>query len=528
MTTAPISMSHAPGEYLHSFPGGVKLRHYKRMSCLHPIARPPMPDKLSLPLKQHVGSIAEPVVTVGQTVLKGELLAKPNNPFGALLHAPTSGYISAIDQQPVISPEHATGACITLIPDNEDIWHPSCQRMIPDWRHMPKHELIEHIATAGIVGLGGAVFPTHRKLNTDFAPPIKTLILNGAECEPYISCDEMLMREHPEEVLLGGQILAHALETVEHIIIALEDQMGEVEDDFQRARRLIDDPRIRICRVRTIYPEGGERQLIKVLTGLEVPSGGYPQQLGIVCVNVGTAWSVKRALVDRVPLIERVVTVTGAVNDPRNWLTLLGTPVSHLLKISGGFKQNVSRLVMGGPIMGMAISDDSISITKGFNCLLALQTHQLRNPQQSMPCINCTECVRVCPAKLMPQMLFHSIRTDNTADSSNLSLQDCIECGCCDLVCPSHIPLTEYFRWGKSQLRSRLHEQQRATKSELRYRARETRLKTEQDQKQQRRVARQQAASDQQLAQQNIAAALARVRNKQAAPEKPNDQDSDK
>lgn len=525
-----IVLPHAPGEYLHNFPGGVKLRHFKQMSCQHPIAQPPMPERLVLPLQQHIGDIAEPLVKPGQRVLKGEVLARPATQFGALLHASTSGTIQAIDQQPVIDREHSSGRCITLLPDREDEWHPDCQRMIPDWRHMPAEELIRRIAEAGIVGLGGAVFPTHRKLDSHFSQPIKTLILNGAECEPYISCDEMLMRQHPEQILLGSQILARALGTVEHIIIALEDQMGEVEDDFKRAQRLIDDPRIRICRVRTIYPEGGERQLIKVLTNAEVPSGGYPQQLGIVCVNVGTAWSVKRALVDRVPLIERVVTVSGAVNDPRNWLTLLGTPVSHLIKISGGLKPNVSRLVMGGPVMGMAIRDDAMSVTKGFNCLLAMQGKQLRNPEQSLPCINCSECVRVCPARLMPQMLYDSVRTGNTAQSSKLALFDCIECGCCDLVCPSHIPLTEYFRLGKSQLRSSLREQQRADKSEQRHQARDQRLEAQQQAREQRRAARKHAADDQQQAKQNIAAALARVRNKQTAKQadiadKPKDAD---
>jgi len=518
---------HAPGEYLHNFPGGVKLRHFKSISCLHPPVRPPMPEYLSLPLKQHVGDAAEALVKVGQNVLKGELLAKPSSDFGAFLHAPTSGQITAIDQQPVISRERHLNTCITLVPDHKDEWHPDCQRIITDWRQMPAQEIIQHIQAAGVVGLGGAVFPTHRKLNNNFKQPIKTLILNGAECEPYISCDEMLMRQHPEQILLGGQILARAIGTIEHIIVALEDQMGEIETDFQRALKLSDDPRIRICRVRTIYPEGGEKQLIKVLTGLEVPAGGYPQQLGIVCVNVGTAWSVKRALVDRMPLIERFVTVTGAVKQPRNWLTLLGTPVSHLLAVSGGLNPNVTRLLMGGPVMGMAIRDDAISITKGFNCLLALQSQQLRDPQQSMPCINCMECVRVCPAKLMPQMLYDSVRNHKIQRSSDLSLMDCIECGCCDLVCPSHIPLTEYFRLGKSQLRSSLQEQQRAQKSEQRYLTRQDRLNTQQNLKQQRRIERQQAASDQQIAQQNIAAALDRVRNKQNKSQTPADQDAD-
>lgn len=517
------TLPHAPGEYLHNFPGGLKLRHFKRMSCLHPIARPPLPDILSLALKQHIGERARPAVEPGQRVLKGELLAAPDTAFGACLHAPTSGHIQSIGPRPVISSNHPEDECITLVPDDQDEWHPDCQRIIPDWRQMPREEIIRRIRDAGIVGLGGAVFPTHRKLDGHWHQPITTLILNGAECEPYISCDEMLMRQRPEKILLGSQILARALATVEHIIIALEDQMGEVEDDFQRARRLIDDPRIRICRVRTIYPEGGERQLIKVLTGAEVPSGGYPQQLGIVCVNVGTAWSVMRALVERIPLIERVVTVTGAVNDPRNWLTLLGTPVSHLIKVSGGLKPNVTRLVMGGPVMGQAIADDEAGVTKGFNCLLALQGKQLRNPEQSMPCINCGECVRVCPARLMPQMLYDSVRTDNTARSAELALFDCIECGCCDLVCPSHIPLTEYFRVGKSQLRSSLREQQRADKSKRRHQAREQRLAEQQAQRDRRRAAREQAAGDREQAQETIAAALARVRNKQSASKPDND-----
>lgn len=520
MSTLTDPLPHAPGQYLHNFHGGIKLRHYKRMSCLHPVARPPMPEHLILPLKQHVGDASSPLVQVGQTVLKGEPLAKPMSSFGATLHAPTSGLITAIDQQPVISRKQPTSLCITLLPDNEDIWHPDCQRLIADWRSMPSETLIQYIADAGIVGLGGAVYPTHRKLESHWAQPIKTLILNGAECEPYISCDEMLMREHPEHILLGSQIIARALGSVEHIVIALEDQMGEVEKDFQRARRLIDDPRISICRVRKIYPEGGERQLIKVLTGTEVPSGGYPQQLGIVCLNVGTAWAVKQALVDRIPLIERYVTVTGAVGEPRNWLTLLGTPVKHLLKHSGELKPNVTRLVMGGPIMGMAIRNDTIGITKGFNCLLALQEQQLRLPEQSMPCINCNECVRVCPAHLMPQMLYHAVRMNQNNSQpgmalADLGLSDCIECGCCDLVCPSHIPLTEYFRLGKTQLHSSLQEQQRAQQSERRHIARSERLVVEQTERKQRRTEREVASSNQNQAQQNIAAALERVRAKQ-------------
>ncbi len=527
MSSVPASRTHAPGEFLHNFHGGLKLRHYKRMSCLHPVTRPPMPEHLSLALKQHVGDRSIALVKPGQQVLKGEVLARPASGFGALLHAPTSGRIAAIDEQPVISRQHPVDTCITLIPDDRDEWHSDCQRMIPDWRQMSGEELLKRIADAGIVGLGGAVFPTHRKLKGHWAQPIKTLILNGAECEPYISCDEMLMREHPEQILLGAQIVARTLGTVEHIVIALEDQMGEVEDDFKRAQRIVDDPRIAICRVRKIYPEGGERQLIKVLTGLEVPSGGYPQQLGIVCLNVGTAWSVKRALVDRVPLIERYVTVTGAVQEPRNWLTLLGTPVRHLIEASGGLQPQVNRLVMGGPVMGMAISDDAISVTKGFNCLLALRPEQLRDPTHSMPCINCSECVRVCPARLMPQLLYHSIRTGDIRQTSELALFDCIECGCCDLVCPSHIPLTEYFRLGKSQLRSSLREQQRASKSEQRHQARNQRLEAQQALRAERRAARQQAAADQQQAQQTIAAALARVRGKQARGSAPQADDSE-
>lgn len=506
------------GSYLHSFPGGLKLRHFKAQSCLRPIDRPRLPEVLNLPLHQHIGEPASPTVKVGEKVLKGQKIATVKDGFGAELHAPSSGTIESIEQLPVINDQQAIGLNIVIRLDGEDQWHPSCESAVTNWRSLTQTELIERIRNAGIAGLGGAVFPTHRKLDHKWATPVHTLIINGCECEPYISCDEMLMRERAAELLTGAQITAKAL-GVEHIVIAIEDQMGEVETSLRQQVKRLHDDRVRVAKVPSIYPEGGERQLIKVLTGQEVSSGCYPQQIGLVCLNVGTIWAIKRALIDNIPLIERVVTVTGNVAEPRNWLALLGTSVEHLLTSSGDVKPGTARLVMGGPVMGVSIPDLQCGLTKAFNCLLALHSDELRKPASAMPCINCLECVRVCPARLMPQMLYHAARHQNNDQTRDLAILDCIECGCCDLVCPSQIPLTDYFRVGKAQLHMQHIEQQRASKSRQRHTAREQRLELKAQARMERRKRREERATDPDKARDAIAAALERVKVKRKTGE---------
>ena len=510
----PAGMTHPPGAYLHGFHGGLKLRHYKQMSTQLGLQRPPLPEYLQLSTLQHAGSAAEPIVSPGQQVLKGELLASASEGLSAPLHAPTSGRIDCIRSQAMLRKPAQSAAAITLLPDGRDEWHPDCQRSIGNWRDFSSAEIMRRIADAGVVGLGGAVFPTAGKLSSQWSEPAHTLIINGAECEPYISCDEMLMREHATAVLLGARIVARALH-IDDIIVAIEDQLGALARALEHAREQLNDEHVKIVKVPAVYPEGGERQLIKMLTGLEVPADGYPQSLGLACINVGTAWAVKHALVDREPLIERVITVTGAVHEPHNWLALLGTPIQHLIAHSGGLKHADARLVIGGPVMGEQVMDATLGIDKGSNCLLALAPEQLRNPQQSMPCINCGECVRVCPAMLLPQMLYHGIRKGDVELSAELNLPDCIECGCCDLVCPSHIPLTDHFRAGKVVLSQQRQQQARAEKSAQRHAAREQRLQQQAEQRTARAAERQARASDPTQAQAVIEAALAKARARQ-------------
>jgi len=510
----PAGMTHPPGAYLHGFYGGLKLRHYKQMSTRLGLQRPPLPEYLQLSTLQHTGSAAEPIVSPGQQVLKGELLASASEGLSAPLHAPTSGRIDCIRTQPMLRKPAQSAASITLLPDGRDEWHPDCQRSIGNWREFNSAGIMRRIADAGIVGLGGAVFPTGSKLASQWGMPAHTLIINGAECEPYISCDEMLMREHASEVLLGARIVAHAL-GIADIIIAIEDQLGALARALEQARVQLNDDQLRVVKVPAVYPEGGERQLIKMLTGLEVPADGFPQSLGLACINVGTAWAVKHALIDREPLIERVITVTGAVREPRNWLALLGTPIRHLLAHSGGLVHADARLVIGGPVMGEQVLDADLGIDKGSNCLLALAPQQLRQPEQSMPCINCGECVRVCPAMLLPQMLYHGVRKGDLGLTAELNLPDCIECGCCDLVCPSQIPLTDHFRAGKQLLVQQRQQQHRADKSARRHAAREQRLQQAAEQRAAKEAARQARASDPAQAQAVIAASLARARQRQ-------------
>jgi len=514
-TTEP--MEHAPGEYLHGFHGGLVLRHHKQMSCSRRVERPPLPEELVLPLSQHIGRAAVACVEPGNQVKAYALIAQADGPLSAPLHAPTSGRVTAIELRPT---PHGHDTAIVIEPDDEA--H-TLEPQPAAWETMPPGSIVKALRSAGLVGLGGAVFPTDRKLQGPW-DELHTLILNGAECEPYISCDEMLMREHATAIVGGARVLARAAR-VARVVIAIEDQMGEVERQFLAALKATGDDRIHLVKVPSIYPEGGERQLIKMLTGDEVPSGGLPQQLGVVCLNVATAWAAWRALGEGVPLVERYVTVTGAVAQPRNWLALLGTPVSHLLQVSGDLRPGVSRLVMGGPLMGVALESDAVPVTKSFNCVLALEQRQLRPKQPEMPCINCGECVRVCPANLLPQELYWRIRAEDNAGSAELSLMDCIECGCCDLVCPSHIPLVDYFRLGKSRLRLEWDQRERAERARRRHQDRRQRRAREQAEAGQALAARDAALQDADEARRRIDEAVRRARERRQPGRRGGDSD---
>lgn len=388
-------------------------------------------------------------------------------------------------------PSGRSGLCVVIEPDGADRW--CAVEPFADWAGMAPTDLLTAICQAGIVGLGGAVFPTHRKASLGRQRGTHTLILNGAECEPYISCDEMLMREKPARVIAGARILQHAC-GAERIVIAIEDQMGAVHDALAGAIGHAGAGNIDLVKVPAVYPEGGERQLIQVLTGQEVPSGGLPADLGLLVQNVGTAAAVAEAIIDGRPLLERYVTVTGhGITEPRNLLALIGTPVSHLVHHCGGYRGSAARLVMGGPMMGFTLRSDNEPVVKASNCLLVLSEHELRSPQPEMPCIRCGECARVCPAGLLPQMLQWQVRTGQWEAASEHHLRDCIECGCCDYVCPSHIPLAGWFRHGKGQLKAQAGERAAAERARERHEAREARLERDKREKRERLAAKKKA-----------------------------------
>ena len=498
---------------LYRFHGGLRLRHNKKISCELPVAPVPLPERLYVPLLQQAGPEARATVQPGQQVLKGEPIGCFRH-FGAgCLHAPTSGTVEAIVDHPASQASGRDGRCIVIRPDGRDAWR--AREPITEWQTADPRDLRRRIAGSGIVGLGGAVFPTGYKVDQASARGIHTVILNGSECEPWISCDEMLMREQPDAIVLGARILQRAVGASE-TLIAIEDQMGAVHEALQNAvdRSGADD--IRVVKVTTIYPEGGEKQLIQVLTGLEVPSGGRPTDLGLLCQNVATATAVAQAVTEDMPLIERIVTVTGpGVARPRNLLARIGTPFADLVAMAGGYTPEAARLVLGGPMMGYPLATDANPVIKAANCVLVLGAADVRPAQPELPCIRCGECARVCPAVLLPQELNRAIRASQWDDAATLGLHDCIECGCCDVVCPSHIPLVEWFRFGKSEVRERFVERSRAERARARFEARQDRLERLKQERKQRMAAKKRALQDAQDRKAKVAAAVARARRKQ-------------
>lgn len=476
---------------LHTFHGGIHPPDNKVQSTQRGIARAPLPGKLIIQFHQHAGDGAKPVVRVGDQVLKGQLIGMPESFVSSAVHAPTSGVITAIDMHPVAHPSGLPDLCATLIPDGEDEW---IARAPVDYRHTPADELRQLLRMAGVVGLGGAAFPSDLKLRTLRKHPAKdisTLILNGAECEPYITCDDMLMRERAADILRGAEILRFMLEAGE-VLIGIEDNKPQA---IAAMRRAVADSGLpfEVVAVPTLYPGGGAKQLIKVLTGLEVPSGKLPTDIGVQCFNIATTYSIYRALAHGEPMISRIVTITGNVRQAQNFEVLVGTPVEELLALCQPLP-DTDRYIMGGPMMGIQLPAVAAPLVKASNCIIAVSPKLFPPAPPALPCIRCARCAQACPAELQPMDLFWFAQSRDFGKAQAFSLFDCIECGACSYVCPSHIPLVQYFRFAKSEIRQREQEKLAAEKARERHEFREYRIERDKREKAERLAAKDQAA----------------------------------
>ena len=468
--------------------GGVHVPENKHQSVQDSIGTLPLPQKLVIPLNQHIGAPPKLLVSTGDKVLKGQPLAEPKGMVSVGVHAPTSGLISDISDHPIPHPSGMAARCITLIPDGEDQWIE--HRGTNDFREKTPEALLEIIRSSGIAGMGGAGFPTAVKLNA--RQPISTLIINATECEPYITADDMLMQERPEEIVEGIKILSYILSEPDEILIGIEDNKPKA---YEALQPYLKDTNIELVEFTTRYPSGGEKQLIQILTGKEVSNGGLPADIGIVCQNIGTTYAVQRAIVHGEPLISRVTTVTGkACSTNRNYQTLIGTPISHLLEHNGFDQNHCSRLVMGGPMMGFTLEDLEVPVIKTTNCILAPNQEELPTSPPAQACIRCGMCAEACPASLLPQQLFWYAQSQNYERLEAHSLFDCIECGACAYVCPSNIPLVQYYRASKGEMRKQAAEQVNADRARERFEFHKARQEKEEAAKAAKREARKKAA----------------------------------
>ncbi|MGI2071364.1 electron transport complex subunit RsxC [Shewanella baltica] len=456
-------------------PGGIHPPEVKFLSNTTPIGQLPLASTYLVPVPQ-VGENCTLAVKVGDSVLKGTPLTQGTSIWHLPVHAPTSGTIVAIEPR---ASNHASAlpvnTCV-IAADGKDTWCELVQNQLDDLSHQ---QIVDKVRSAGIAGMGGAAFPTHIKLNP--VSEIDLVIINGVECEPYISADDRLMREYSQDILAGIGII-HRLLTPKRIVIAIEDNKPEAAKAMQAAVSQCGLPAgsIRVTVIPTKYPSGGEKQLIQIITGREVPSGAIPAKLGIVVHNVGTAYAINQAVTQGKPLVERVVTVTGRnVGKPGNYWLPIGTPVDHVLTATEFTPEPDQKVIIGGPMMGHALANIQVPILKGTNCILVPSSQEIGSTPEEKACIRCGECATACPALLLPQQLFWHAKAEEYDKAASYNLKDCIECGCCSYVCPSDIPLVEYYRIAKSALKQAADEKQQAERAKQRFDARLARLEEE-------------------------------------------------
>ena len=501
---------------LWDFHGGIHPAENKALSSKKAIKTAGIPQELILPLKQHIGSRGDIIVNIGDYVLKGQPLTQGDIAMCVPIHAPSSGTITAIEQRTTAHPSGLTDLCIVIATDNQDTWCHATQ--YPDYQDRDPAELIEAIRLAGIAGLGGAGFPTARKLQGGLGN-VDILIINAAECEPYITADDRLMQDYADEVIEGIRILRHII-SPKLTLIGIEDNKPDAIKALEACVNEDDNIIIRV--IPTKYPSGSSKQLVKLLTGREVPSQARSTSIGVIMQNVGTAFAIKRAIVNGEPLIERVVTLTGEAFKQRgNVFALLGTPIAYLLeKFDYKADKKYPRVIIGGSLMGFTLPHANVPITKITNCILTPKRKELPLHTYEMACIRCSACADACPASLLPQQLQWYAKDKNYDKCEEYNLSDCIECGACAYVCPSEIPLVQYYRQAKAEIWERKQDEMSAERARQRFEAKQQRMDRDKAERENRFA---KAATDrrQHMATAGgddaVAAAIARVKAKQAA-----------
>ncbi|MGX7613848.1 electron transport complex subunit RsxC [Escherichia fergusonii] len=495
------------------FNGGIHPPEMKSQSNGTPLRQVPLAQRFVMPLKQHIGAEGELCVSVGDHVLRGQPLTRGRGKM-LPIHAPTSGTVVAIAPHSTAHPSALAELSVIIDADGEDRWIERDGWL--DYRNHSREELIARIHQFGVAGLGGAGFPTGVKLQGG-GDKIETLIINAAECEPYITADDRLMQDCAAQVVEGIRILAHILQPRE-VLIGIEDNKPQAISMLRAV--LADSHDISLRVIPTKYPSGGAKQLTYILTGKQVPHGGRSSDIGVLMQNVGTAYAVKRAVIDGEPITERVVTLTGeAVSRPGNVWARLGTPVKHLLTDAGFCPSADQMVIMGGPLMGFTLPWLDVPVVKITNCLLAPSASELGEPQEEQGCIRCSSCADACPADLLPQQLYWFSKGQQHDKATAHNIADCIECGACAWVCPSNIPLVQYFRQEKAEIAAIRQEERRAAEAKARFEARQARLEREKAARLERhkKAAVQPAEKDKDA----IAAALARVKEKQTQATQP-------
>ena len=429
----------------HKFKGGIHPLEGKELTAGKELRIAPLFDKYIVPVRQSIG--APPTLTVkkGDTVKKGQRIAEPGGFVSVPLHSPVCGTVGDIVE--ITGVTGASEQAVEIIADGTDEWDTGLDP-IPNWADTEKDVLKKRILDAGIVGMGGAAFPTHVKLSPPPEKNIDTLIINGAECEPFLTADHRLMLTRTEEALTGIAIAAKILK-VSRIFVGVEDnKMDAIEKMTAAAAKF----KITVVPLHVKYPQGAEKQLIYALTGRQVLEGGLPMDVGCVVMNIGTAAAVHDAVVLGHPLIERITTVTGTpVVDPANYLARIGTPIRKLLELCGGVKENPAKVIMGGPMMGFAQSNIDVPVAKNSSGVLLMAPEEIEQFEGN-PCIRCSRCVKACPMNLLVPTLSTMIEAGEFAMAEHNYVMDCVECGTCAYICPAKRPLVQHFRRAKAEI----------------------------------------------------------------------------